>query len=471
MNIVDNTVNIIGRIDPKKKGEIGTNEFTEQIKEQMDKYAGINIDDKEDGQHAICDLQYVLGYSGTVKTDCKGINTSETPIKRNMKLVTNLTPDNIGADLPNILKDLDNTMILQGQYFIVAHLPYDDSKNIKAGGRMMLVKFLDNEDKLESYTSYDNVQSTDHKITLGTPEKYILINGKYVSNKKSATKIQSIVRGNKERQNAKTVRAKNEAAEKIQALMRGRKVRQAIIKREKEDKQTMDAANKRNKSIQDAFTEKHRLAIKHEAEARAQAQRQAEEEARAQAQIQARAQARARARAEEEARAQARAQAQRQARAQEEARAQAETQIQDVVKTQVAKQNAIAAFQELKSRLPKRPPIRRLQGALVKNEEYTTEKATVISEANKLIAAYNSKTVGETKKIPELKLSPESNRDIILRDIDEIINTIDSRKAGGKSTRRRRKLNPTRKLRTIKQNTKRMFKKGVSKRRKTRNKN
>jgi hypothetical protein len=221
MNILDNTVNIIGRIDPNKKGEIGTKEFTEQIKEQMDKYAGINIDNKEDGKHAICDLQYVLGYSGTVKTDCKGMKTAENPIKKNMELVNNLTPDNIGANLPKILKDLDNTMILQGQYFIVAHLPYDDSKNIKAGGRMMLVKFLDNEDKPELYTSYDNVQSTDHKITLGSPENYRLINGKYISNKKSATKIQAWTRRRKVIQKANTVRMEKEAAEKIQALARG----------------------------------------------------------------------------------------------------------------------------------------------------------------------------------------------------------------------------------------------------------
>ena len=53
-------------------------------------------------------------------------------------------------------------MKLRGQYFIVAHLPYDDSKNIKAGGLMMLVKFLDNEDKPEYFTIYNNVQSQNH---------------------------------------------------------------------------------------------------------------------------------------------------------------------------------------------------------------------------------------------------------------------------------------------------------------------
>jgi hypothetical protein len=136
---MNNTVNIIGRIDPEKTGEIGTKEFTEQIKEQMDKYAGINIDDKEDGQHAICDLQYVLGYNGTMKTDCKGMTTTKNPIKKNMEEVKELTPDNIAAKLPKMLKDLDKNMKLRGQYFIVAHLPYDESKNIKADGRMMLV--------------------------------------------------------------------------------------------------------------------------------------------------------------------------------------------------------------------------------------------------------------------------------------------------------------------------------------------
>ena len=220
---MNNTVNIIGRIDPEKKGEIGTKEFTEQIKEQMDKYAGINIDDKEDGQHAICDLQYVLGYNGTMKTDCKGMTTTTNPIKKNMEEVKELTPDNIAAKLPKMLNYLDKNMKLRGQYFIVAHLPYDESKNIKADGRMMLVKFLDNEDEPELFTIYNNVQSQNHKITLGQSEKYSLKeDGEYISEKseKAVTKLQAFSRGNKGRQDAKTVRMEKEAAEKIQALTR-----------------------------------------------------------------------------------------------------------------------------------------------------------------------------------------------------------------------------------------------------------
>lgn len=229
---MNNTVNIIGRIDPEKKGEIGTKEFTEQIKEQMDKYAGINIDDKEDGQHAICDLQYVLGYNGTMKTDCKGMTTTTNPIKKNMKDIENLTPDNIADKLPKMLKDLDANMKLQGQYFIVAYLPYDESKNIKADGRMMLVKFLDNEDEPELFTIYNDVQSKNHTITLGQSEKYRLINGKYISDKKAATKLQAFRRGNKGRQDAKTVRTEKEAAEKIQALTRGNIGRQKANEKE-----------------------------------------------------------------------------------------------------------------------------------------------------------------------------------------------------------------------------------------------
>lgn len=239
---MNNTVNIIGRIDPEKKGEIGTKEFTEQIKEQMDKYAGINVDDKDDGQHAICDLQYVLGYNGTMKTDCKGMTTTTNPIKKIMKDIENLTPDNIADKLPKMLKDLDANMKLQGQYFIVAYLPYDESKNIKADGRMMLVKFLDNEDKPELFTIYNDVQSQNHKIILGQSEKYRLINGKYISDKKAATKLQALSRGNKGRQDAKTVRTEKEAAEKIQALTRGNIGRQRA--KEKEQKRVDYEKNK-----------------------------------------------------------------------------------------------------------------------------------------------------------------------------------------------------------------------------------
>ena len=129
-------------------------------------------------------------------------------------------------------------MKLRGQYFIVAHLPYDESKNIKAGGRMMWIKFLDTEDKPELFTIYNNVQSQDHKITLGQSEKYSLKeDGEYISEKseKAVTKLQAFSRGNKVRQDAKTVRTEKEAAAtKIQALGRGKIGRQKA--KEEEEK-------------------------------------------------------------------------------------------------------------------------------------------------------------------------------------------------------------------------------------------
>ncbi len=88
---MNKTVNIIGRIDPAKKDTIGTKEFTEQIKEQMDKYAGIKVDDKK----SICNLQYVLGDKGTMKTDCKGITPPNDLLKKTMIQINGLDENNL----------------------------------------------------------------------------------------------------------------------------------------------------------------------------------------------------------------------------------------------------------------------------------------------------------------------------------------------------------------------------------------
>ena len=92
---MNKTVNIIGRIDPAKKDTIGTKEFTEQIKEQMDKYAGIKVDDNK----SICNLQYVLGDKGTMKTDCKGITPPNDLLKKTMIQINGLDENNIGDEL------------------------------------------------------------------------------------------------------------------------------------------------------------------------------------------------------------------------------------------------------------------------------------------------------------------------------------------------------------------------------------
>jgi hypothetical protein len=168
-----NTVNIIGRIDPAKKDTIGTKEITEQLKEQMDKYAGINVDDKPDDKHSICNLQYVLGDKGTTKTDCKGMTTTTNPLKKTMKDVEKINENNIGDELHEMLMNLDKNMKFAGQYFIIAHLPYDDSKDIK-DGRMILAKFGNTGDKPESFTIYKKVTSQNNNITLGEPEEFTL---------------------------------------------------------------------------------------------------------------------------------------------------------------------------------------------------------------------------------------------------------------------------------------------------------
>ena len=476
---MNNTVNIIGRIDPAKKDTIGAKEFTEQIKEQMDKYAGINVDDKEDGQHAICDLQYVLGYNGTMKTDCKGMTTTTNPIKKNMKLVKDLTPEHIGDELPKMLKDLDKNMKLRGQYFIVAHLPYDESKNIKAGGRMMWIKFLDTEDKPELFTIYNNVQSQNHKITLGQSEKYSLKeDGKYISDKKATV----------EREREATVEreaAEREAAEKIQSTIRGfmGKKRANTVKEQKaaqkavadeerkaaENARQMEAENARQMEAENARQMEAENARQMEAEkaaaVAAEKKRKAAENAR---------QMEAEKAAESNRKAVAAAVRQQAAPAQQQQAAPAQQQAaqQPVVnvKKSTTKINTTNALLKLRNKLPQRTTMQRIRKA--DRVKHNQAKEDLIQAVNTEIIKYkNEFPESPIKQIDyEDKNIDNINQATIIAQIDDKIKEINDQ-LGGKSTRRRRrKMNPTRKRSHKKPKTKKKSNKGVIKRRKTRSK-
>jgi hypothetical protein len=317
-----------------------------------------------------------------------------------MNLVNGLTPENIGDELPQMLKDLDAKMKLQGQYFIVAHLPYDESKNIRDGGRMMWIKFLDTEDKPELFTIYNNVQSQNHKITLGQSEKYRLINGKYISDKKAAaTKIQAFRRGNKGRQDATKVRTEKEAATKLQAILRGNKGRQ-------------DATKVR--------TEKEAAATKLQALMRGEKVRQkAKEEEKRDEIIEA-----------------------------------------NKVKKLVTKTNTLQTLQLLKNVLTQQ-----------RGDIQIGYKQDLIYKVNTEIINYNKEFPDSQIEIIKYKDIDKINRETIIAQISNKINEIRGNKKGGKSTRRRRrKMNPTRKIGHKKPKTKKKSNKGVVKRRKTRSK-
>ena len=86
---MNNAVSIIGRIDQKIAATIGTNKFTEQLTQNLDKYAGINVDDKQ--PHEICKLRFVLDDNGTIKTNCKkSMNPYSTNVKQTMEEVKEL---------------------------------------------------------------------------------------------------------------------------------------------------------------------------------------------------------------------------------------------------------------------------------------------------------------------------------------------------------------------------------------------
>ena len=188
---MDNLVNIIGRIDLKNKVEnIENRDFINLLKKQFDKYIGINMDHDE---HSICDLQYVLEDNKIHKIDCSKFVLEDN--KKHEKIIsmmkTNISDislnkknQNAGNKLKQMLRELDKTMDINGYYFIIAHLPYNESNQIK-NGRVMLIKFdKDDTKQPESYIIYEVNSDNNNKITSEKIQKYILrkdIRNKYLT--------------------------------------------------------------------------------------------------------------------------------------------------------------------------------------------------------------------------------------------------------------------------------------------------
>ena len=504
---MNKTVNIIGRIDPAKKDTIGAKEFTEQIKEQMDKYAGINVDDKVDGQHAICDLQYVLGYNGTMKTDCKGMTTTTNPLKKTMKYVEKINENNIGDKLHEMLTDLDNNMKFAGQYFIVAHLPYDDSKNIK-DGRMILAKFGNTGDKPESFTIYKKVNSQNHIITLGEPDEFTLdIDDEYIQ--KNTTWADSAETGRddilKTFPEEPEIKGENPMRENKAAAERERKAAAAADKERKAaEKEMKIAADRERKAAVAAENARQMEAEKvrlKEAVAAENARQMEAEKVRlkeAAAQKEAAAEERERKAAEEKVRKAAEEKEREAAVAAEKKRKAAKEAVAPVAGVAPAAGVAAAAARASDGRNRKtvigtnrqiKGPTLGIQSAqedagrelrtLYNNKSIgnnVKEKEEFIKQINDQIAKYNTNSSGRTLEILDVKKYSQEDIASIQAFVPNIINAMDNRRirrrgGGGKPTRRRRhKMNPTQKKTHKKPKTKKKSNKGVIKRRKTRSK-
>jgi hypothetical protein len=475
---MNNTVNIIGRIDQKIAATIGTNKFTEQLTQNLDKYAGINVDDKQ--PHEICKLRFVLADNITRKTNCKeSMNLYSTKVKRTMNLVNGLDLDNIATDLPKMLKDLDAKMKLQGQYFIVAHLPYDESKNIKAGGRMMWIKFLDTEDKPELFTIYNNVQSQNHKITLGQSEKYSLKeDGEYISEKseKAATKLQAFRRGKNVRDDAKKVKQEKEASEKRQAV--GQEIIEKHKAKEKEEQKNAALEEKRKEygetqlKIREDIKAKNERKLREFNETQQQQQNLADENATKLKDSNLNAVAAA---VRQQAVQQQAVQQQAEQRRLEQQAEQRRQQYEDITETQnvkklTTKADTLHTLQLLKNKLPPRGFLQR--GLHMGQETHNQDK-------KELIIAVNNEIINYNKEFPESPIKQidyedkninEINRADIIAQISDKINQINGKKGGKSTRRRRRKMNPTRKRGRRKPKTKKKSNKGVINKRKTRSK-
>ena len=228
---MDNLVNIIGRIDLKNKVEnIENRDFINLLKKQFDKYIGINMDHDE---HSICDLQYVLEDNKIHKIDCSKFVLEDN--KKHEKIIsmmkTNISDislnkknQNAGNKLKQMLRELDKTMDINGYYFIIAHLPYNESNQIK-NGRVMLIKFdKDDTKQPESYIIYEVNSDNNNKITSEKIQKYILrkdIRNKYLTDELYNIYIERAKQNIRERE-----RREEEAAEA--ARIREEEARRAI---------------------------------------------------------------------------------------------------------------------------------------------------------------------------------------------------------------------------------------------------
>ena len=251
---MSNAVSIIGRIDPKIAAIIGTNKFTEQLAQNLDKYVGLNSDDKQ--PHDICKLRFVLDDNGTTKTNCKKtMDSKSTIVKKTMGEVKDLTPANIETKLSEMLQKLDNKITIKNQYFIIVYLPHTvESKGVLKGsdvkgtknGQIMLVKYGIDAKKPEWVTIYNNVDIEKNKIILGEHDKYTLQNGRYISDK--------IENANTARQaavNDAEDKAKKDAGDKDKKDAEDKKDADDKAKKDADDKAKKDADDKAKKDVED----------------------------------------------------------------------------------------------------------------------------------------------------------------------------------------------------------------------------
>ena len=230
-----NLLTVVGRINRKYVRDIKNTTIINKLNQYLDIHAGLNINKQR--QSDFCKLQYVLssGKSHGMES-CKQMGRSNFYQQSHLEKIRNLLEKDVDIkEVTVLVKSIDNELVTNGSYVIIANLPHgvkSSNQGFLNTGKILLIKYGDNSG-VEWYTIYNNKDSNDKTaISLEKQAKYILQNdGTYISSD----------------EDAKKVRTEKEAATKIQALRRGKIVRQKAKEQRRRDE---EAAQQRDEIIE-----------------------------------------------------------------------------------------------------------------------------------------------------------------------------------------------------------------------------
>jgi len=221
-----NLLTVVGRINLKYVRDIKNTTIINKLNQYLDIHAGLNINKQR--QSDFCKLQYVLsrGKSHGMES-CKQMGRSNFYQQSHLEKIRNLLEKDVDIkEVTGLVKNIDKELVTNGSYVIIANLPHgvkSSNQGFLNTGKILLIKYGDNSG-VEWYTIYNNKDSNDKTaISLEKQAKYILQNdGTYISSDEdakkvrtkkeaaAATKIQALMRGEKERKKAEEGRARKQ---------------------------------------------------------------------------------------------------------------------------------------------------------------------------------------------------------------------------------------------------------------------
>jgi hypothetical protein len=422
-----NLLTVVGRINLKYVRDIKNTTIINKLNQYLDIHAGLNINKQR--QSDFCKLQYVLssGKSHGMES-CKQMGRSNFYKQRDLEQIRNLLEKDVDIkEVTVLVKSIDEKLVTNGSYVIIANLPHgvkSSNKGFLNTGKILLIKYGDNSG-VEWYTIYNNKDSNDKTaISLEKQAKYILQNDTYILSDEDNKKKGQVVATNKIKPAAAlpdlpappAVQPQAAAALPAAALPAAALPAPAPPAVQPQAAPALPAPAVQPQAAP-ALPAPPPAVQPQAAPAPPAVQPQASR-----------------------------------------------------VQTLVTKKNTTSALLELKDRLPQRSAMQRIRHAnsVINNKL----KEGVIEDVNTEISKYNKVFPDSLIKQIDYKdkdIDKINRADIIAQILDKIKEINDQ--LGGKSTRRRRrKMNPTRKIGHKKPKTKKKSNKGVINKRKTRSK-